>query len=139
MPAAPKPVTRAQEDRFVQLVIAGCSYAEASRAVEFGARTGDRIAQRRNAEIRAARAGTQSDKDAAVREVVRALLESENPQVRYAAEKVRGTYREAFESLEADDPFSTPLPAGAEYFPNPNYDAHDPSPRGGTVRFPHPG
>jgi hypothetical protein len=121
-PAAPKPVTAAQENRFIALVIAGCSYAEASRAVEFGPRTGDRVAQRRNAEIRAGRAGTASDKDAALRECMRGLLESDNPEVRYAAEKVRGTYREAFEELEKDDPFSTPLASGVFRFPHPDYD-----------------
>jgi hypothetical protein len=101
------------------------SYSEASRAVGFSPSAGDRIAARRNQEIRAARAGTPSDEKAATREAMRGLLESENPEVRYAAETVRGTYKEAFAELEKDDPFSTPLPSGCVLYPHPDYDRED--------------
>jgi len=129
--SAPKPVTSKMEDRFVELVGKQLSYAEASRAVEIGASTGDRIAKARRQDIDALRNGGGDDASAATREVVRAMFEATLPdgtpdeRTRRQAAALRLRYAQAFEKLEEDAAFSDDLPAGAVLYPQPYYDLTD--------------
>jgi hypothetical protein len=122
---APKPVTRAREDRFVVLVGKyGLSGSEASGACGFSPSTGDRIARARRAEINALRGSSGAaadDPGSLLRALVEFLRESDEQAVREAADRwlvdFADQVRDLPDAARPDD-----IPSFVTRFPHPDYE-----------------